>query len=315
VSNNPTRYCSILVIIGDTRELGIADSLPFIQENGAKLYQGGLDSGGLVRSGYGVAYSKEGNISYKGLWENDLRHGLGTSYFISGRIEAEGQWQNDSLSGLASRHYNSTFYYAGQFEAGQRSGQGLEFQNSQLIYEGQFVGDKRSGHGTEYIAVGNKGQIIYVGQWMKGLRHGHGTEYWPDNPHFYYRGQWVTGLKHGYGRNVYGTEANYYEGHFVNGLRQGQGTLVLPKYQYHGGWDQDSMNGLGQLNYTDGSHYTGHFKDNLLHGKVRIKALNNSIPFLPASTRSVPPGIHFALLLLLLLWRPLVKLGTISDDS
>jgi hypothetical protein len=43
--------------------------------------------------------------------------------------------------------------------------------------------------------------------------------------------------------------------------------------------------------------------------------------FLPASTRSVPPGIHFALLLLvllvllLLLWRPLVKLGTISADS
>jgi hypothetical protein len=39
--------------------------------------------------------------------------------------------------------------------------------------------------------------------------------------------------------------------------------------------------------------------------------------FLPASTRSVPPGIHFALLLLLLLLlgRPLIKLGTISADS
>jgi hypothetical protein len=37
--------------------------------------------------------------------------------------------------------------------------------------------------------------------------------------------------------------------------------------------------------------------------------------FLPASTRSVPPGIHFALLLLVvLLWRPLIKLGTISAD-
>jgi hypothetical protein len=41
--------------------------------------------------------------------------------------------------------------------------------------------------------------------------------------------------------------------------------------------------------------------------------------FLPVSTRSVPQGIHFALLLLLLfvllLWRPLVKPGTISADS
>jgi hypothetical protein len=42
--------------------------------------------------------------------------------------------------------------------------------------------------------------------------------------------------------------------------------------------------------------------------------------FLPASTRSVPPGIHFALLLLLvlvlvLLGRPLVKLGNISANS
>jgi hypothetical protein len=42
--------------------------------------------------------------------------------------------------------------------------------------------------------------------------------------------------------------------------------------------------------------------------------------FLPASTRSVPPGIHFALLLLLLLvvlvlGRPLIKLVTISADS
>jgi hypothetical protein len=39
--------------------------------------------------------------------------------------------------------------------------------------------------------------------------------------------------------------------------------------------------------------------------------------FLPASTRSVPPGIHFALLLLLLLLlllggRPLIKLGNFS---
>jgi hypothetical protein len=37
--------------------------------------------------------------------------------------------------------------------------------------------------------------------------------------------------------------------------------------------------------------------------------------FLPASTRSVPPGIHFALLLLLLvvvLGRPLIKLGNFS---
>jgi hypothetical protein len=37
---------------------------------------------------------------------------------------------------------------------------------------------------------------------------------------------------------------------------------------------------------------------------------------LPASTRSVPPGIHFALLLVLvLLWQPLIKLGTCSADS
>jgi hypothetical protein len=38
--------------------------------------------------------------------------------------------------------------------------------------------------------------------------------------------------------------------------------------------------------------------------------------FLPASTRSVPPGIHFALLLLLVvvvvLGRPLIKLGNFS---
>jgi hypothetical protein len=52
-----------------------------------------------------------------------------------------------------------------------------------------------------------------------------------------------------------------------------------------------------------------------------IRILVMQIAFLPASTRSVPPGIHFALLLLLvlvlvlLLWRPLVKLGTISADS
>jgi semaphorin 6 len=54
---------------------------------------------------------------------------------------------------------------------------------------------------------------------------------------------------------------------------------------------------------------------------VEPKNLN----FLPASTRSVPPGIHFALmllllllvllLLLLLLGRPLIKHGTISADS
>jgi hypothetical protein len=58
-----------------------------------------------------------------------------------------------------------------------------------------------------------------------------------------------------------------------------------------------------------------HFAQNF--GKILQKFLKfEKDLFLPASTRSVPPGIHFALLLLLLLLgRPLIKLGTISADS
>jgi hypothetical protein len=57
------------------------------------------------------------------------------------------------------------------------------------------------------------------------------------------------------------------------------------------------------------------------HENGLCKTLNkicSIMAFLPASARSVPPGIHFGLLwllLLVLLWRPLVKRGTISADS
>jgi hypothetical protein len=72
----------------------------------------------------------------------------------------------------------------------------------------------------------------------------------------------------------------------------------------------------------DGGLTAAHFISNT--GKVRTTAvffallylLCSLFYFLPASTRSVPPGIHFALLLVLvLLWRPLIKLVTISADS
>jgi hypothetical protein len=66
---------------------------------------------------------------------------------------------------------------------------------------------------------------------------------------------------------------------------------------------------------------------NLNHILKKVGRGRSQNLFLPASTRSVPPGIHFALLLLLvlvlllllllllLLGRPLIKLGTISADS
>jgi hypothetical protein len=61
-------------------------------------------------------------------------------------------------------------------------------------------------------------------------------------------------------------------------------------------------------------HLTENHKTSVITTKQQRSAISL---FLPASTRSVPPGIHFALLLLLLvlLGRPLIKLGTFSADS
>jgi hypothetical protein len=48
----------------------------------------------------------------------------------------------------------------------------------------------------------------------------------------------------------------------------------------------------------------------LEHSKVCTLCYFGHLQFLPASTRSVPPCIHFALLLVVVLGRPLIKLGT-----
>jgi hypothetical protein len=46
--------------------------------------------------------------------------------------------------------------------------------------------------------------------------------------------------------------------------------------------------------------------------KIVAQYQTKKIHFLPASIRSIPQGLHFTMLLL---WRPLIKLGNLSADS
>jgi len=65
----------------------------FNEEDGQITYDGEWENN--MRSGDGMNYYPDGKIYYTGEWENNMRSGDGILFDKNGNITYEGKWKND----------------------------------------------------------------------------------------------------------------------------------------------------------------------------------------------------------------------------
>ena len=99
-----------------------------------------------------------------------LRHGDGTyKYAAKGGEEAQdsykGQWENNLKHGIGKQVYTGVGEYYGYWAHGQRNGEGVMTYTNKDVYSGQWKDGKKNGQGTYiFFQTGMK----YVGQWAGG---------------------------------------------------------------------------------------------------------------------------------------------------
>lgn len=174
-----------------------------ICEKGIKIwpnkekYEGDLLGGKC--HGFGILYSVEGKVLYKGDWENDLHNGDGFRVLPSG------------------------MEYTGKFFKGKFHGFGTLFDPAKKIsHEGMWK------HGV--LRKGLKkypNGEVYKGELLQGRAHGLGTFYSPEGT-IIYSGHCENDHPHGMGTRIY-LSGDQYRGEFMNGKAHGKGMLIWAK--------------------------------------------------------------------------------------
>ena len=127
-------------------------------------------------------------------------------------------------------------------------------------------------HGFGRLAYPDGG--IYDGVWREGARHGHGVMKYPkddDEGRYEYVGEWRRDMEWGYGELQY-REVNPYnqrwtKGMFRNGLPNGNVTVSWNTGDlYQGEAVNDTKQGFGMHNFSNGDVNIGEFVEDNKHG-------------------------------------------------
>lgn len=214
----------------------------YVYSNGAK-YKGQFEDGKI--SGNGSFYFSNGNI-YHGQWQNHERHGHGKMIFVSGDIY-EGDFVLNDFEGIGIYYYHTGDRYQGQWNANAPHGEGIYSFADGSVYTGDFSQGKFFGQGKIRYADGSQ----YEGAWKYNKRHGKGTLYSPD-------GQMVAGVwEAGELRNrKLQLEANNTPSEFNSDNQKMRDCNRV-----------DCMDGVGYFTYSDGTKYTGEFKQGRPEGQ------------------------------------------------
>lgn len=230
-------------------------------EDGNMKYKGEFNDSGY--NGKGVLYWQSGNIKYDGEWLNDKRHGNGTCFREDGTKLYDGAWKEDSYYGYGESFYEDgiTTQYVGRWNNDVRNGEGTSYyQNGSPQYSGSWEDGKWHGHGIWYWENGNK---YCEGNFKDGALNGDALQYY-ENGNLRYEGVWQDGKLNGQG-NWYWDNGNlYYEGNFENGTPEGIGTTYTYEkiLTYKGSFSNGSRNGQGTSYWPNGNiHYSGEFLD------------------------------------------------------
>jgi hypothetical protein len=115
-------------------------------------------------------------------------------------------------------------------------------------YKGQLSNGVPHGEGRMKWANGE----VYVGHWKKGKRSGHGKMRYED-PNFIYIGEWLDDAIH-------------------------RGTMKYPDgSKYVGYFKNDAMYGLGTMTWSNGTIYTGEWRDNQRNGPGTLRVFEDGV--------------------------------------
>ncbi len=127
-------------------------------------------------------------------------------------------------------------------------------------YIGELAEDKFNGYG-----VYDKNGDIYIGHFKDSKPHGFAT--WYKNGKPYYEGMWANGKFHGEG-TLYKEDGLIKTGDWENGkLTQILVDVELPNGHYNGYVKNNKPDGLGKMEYSDGSQYSGKWKNGKWNGE------------------------------------------------
>lgn len=211
----------------------------------------------------GTSYYEDGNIKYKGEFNDSGYNGKGIVYWQNGNIKYDGEWLDNK------RHGNGTYFredgtklYDGAWKEGDYYGYGKTFYEDGITtrYVGRWKSDTRSGEGTSYY---ENGSPQYDGSWEDGKWHGNGIWYW-ENGNKYCEGNFKNGTLNGDALEYYENGNPRYEGEWKNGEWNGQGKWYWDNgnLYYEGNFENGTPKGMGTSYWQNGNiHYSGEFLD------------------------------------------------------
>ena len=207
------------------------------------LYAGRLEKGKL--QGKGEAYDENGNLIYRGDFEEGKRTGKGICW-VDGDIIYDGELVDGVYQGFGKRYKNGSLVYTGEFDAGKYQGAGKLFDASgQRSYEGSFEKNIPEGQGKSYDKTG---RLIYEGSYVSGKYDGKGILYpagggrleaefsqgkpigtirWYRDGRLYYEGEWADEHPVGFGRLSDKAGRAIFEGNFACGTIDGASLLGM----------------------------------------------------------------------------------------
>jgi hypothetical protein len=230
---------------------------------GVFIYDGEMNSG--KPQGFGIQYSAEGKLIYKGKFKQGQYAGEGELYDASENTIYTGEFKDNKFEGSGKKLSSfGTVIFNGNFEKGMRSGRGTEYdaQTGLRKYYGEFASDKFEGRGLDYQS---DGEIIkYEGDFKEGLYNGKGKKY--KDKRLVYSGSFANGKYEGDGV-LYDESSGVaiYSGEFKNDLYDGSGALYdkeTMRMVYEGEFSNGKRSGEGTMYDSLGTPvFSGKFRD------------------------------------------------------
>ncbi len=202
------------------------------------MYKGQVKDKTLVRHGQGTYTYPNKYFTYKGSWDEGIKHGKGL-FTLGDGSSYEGDFYDGEITGRGLRRWPDGSTYSGQFKFGEMEGCGIYVSANGEKYDGDMVANVRQGDGEMTFPSGD----VYQGKFDANKPHGEGTEYMANGR--VYQGNMVRGVRQGVGELLY-LAGQSYSGQWVNGGQHGEGTFTDKGYRYSGKWENGAPNDVAK---------------------------------------------------------------------
>ena len=184
-----------------------------------------------IMEGYGIYYTYDNKLLYKGNFKNNKFNNKGILYFKNGTIEYNGNFLDNNYNGYGKLYdTNKHLIYEGNFKNNLFEDKGIIYhKNKNIHYEGLFKNDLYNGYGVLYDFNKNK---IYEGEFTNGIYNGYGLLYDEETKNKIYEGNFLNGFYNGEG-SLFDNNIIVYKGKFKDGLKDGKGIQIHNNITYY----------------------------------------------------------------------------------